>query len=67
MQVAVLSYYPGWGVGAGVTMNDTVKKLKARNPNIKVFLYERPETETHPDGSDVHGCLHGRSTTLSGG
>jgi hypothetical protein len=48
VQVAVLSYYPGWGVGAGVTMNDTVKKLKARNPNIKVFLYERPETESIP-------------------
>jgi hypothetical protein len=48
VQVAVLSYYPGWGMGAGVTMNDTVKKLKALNPNIKVFLYERPETQTIP-------------------
>src|SRR5690349_12503655 len=48
VQVAVLSYYPGWGAGAGVTMNDTVKKLKALNPNIKVFLYERPETQTIP-------------------
>jgi hypothetical protein len=48
VQVAVLTYYPGWGVGAGVTMNDTVKKLKALNPNTKVFLYERPETQTIP-------------------
>ena len=48
VQVAVLTYYPGWGTGAGVTMNDTVTKLKALNPNTKVFLYERPETQTIP-------------------
>ncbi|MEJ0038413.1 MAG: putative glycoside hydrolase [Gammaproteobacteria bacterium] len=48
VQLAVLSYYPGWGRGAGTTMNDTVKKLKALNPNTRVFLYERPETQTIP-------------------
>ena len=47
-QLAVLSYWPGWGKGAGVTMNDTVKKLKALNPNIKVFLYERAESQVVP-------------------
>jgi hypothetical protein len=48
VQIAVISYYPGWGVGAGTTMNETVKKLKALNPNTRVFLYERPETQTIP-------------------
>lgn len=48
VQVAVLSYYPNWGRGAGVTMNDTVKKIKALNPNTKVFLYERPESQKIP-------------------
>jgi hypothetical protein len=48
VQVAILSYYPGWGVGAGVTMNETVRQIKARNPNTKVFLYERPESQKVP-------------------
>src|SRR5262249_3807489 len=29
-------------------MNDTVKKIKALNPNTKVFLYERPEAQRIP-------------------
>jgi hypothetical protein len=48
VQVAVLAYWPGWGAGAGTTMNETVKQLKALNPNTKVFLYERPETQQIP-------------------
>jgi hypothetical protein len=48
VQVAVISYYPGWGSGAGTTMNETVQKLKALNPNTKVFLYENPETQRIP-------------------
>ena len=48
VQVAIVSYYPGWGVGAGTTMNETVRQLKALNPNTKVFLYERPETQRVP-------------------
>jgi putative glycosyl hydrolase-like family 15 (GHL15) protein len=47
-QVAVLSYYPNWGAGNGTTMNETVKAIKALNPNTRVFLYERPETQTIP-------------------
>jgi hypothetical protein len=48
MQIAVLSYYPTWGGGAGTTMNDTAKKIKALNPNTKIFLYEIPETQQIP-------------------
>lgn len=48
VQIAILSYYPGWGTSAGVTMNDTVKKLKGLNPNTKVFLYERAESQLIP-------------------
>src|SRR5689334_5934867 len=44
-QVAILAYWPGWGTGAGVTMNSTVQKIKALNPNTKVFLYEKPESQ----------------------
>ena len=57
VQVAVLSYYPGWGSGAGTTMNATVQKLKALNPNLKVFLYERAQTQQipmNPTFSDVY-------------
>ena len=48
VQVAILSYWPGWGKGAGTTMNETVKKIKALNPNTKVFLYQKPESQHMP-------------------
>ena len=51
VQIAVLSYYPTWGVGVGTTMNDTAKKIKALNPNTKIFLYEIPETQQIPVNS----------------
>ena len=51
VQIAILSYYPAWGRGAGTTMQDTVKKLKALNPNTKVFLYARPESQQIPMNS----------------
>ena len=51
VQIAVLSYYPTWGVGYGATMNDTAKKIKALNPNTKIFLYEIPETQRIPVNS----------------
>src|SRR6185295_8857366 len=53
VQIAVLSYWPGWGKGAGTTMNDTVKKIKALNPNTKVFLYERPDAHHMPAESSL--------------
>ena len=40
LQVVVLTYYPGWGSGHGTTMEKTIQQLKARNSNIKVFLYQ---------------------------
>ncbi len=48
VQIAILSYYPTWGVGVGETMNDVVRDIKALNPSTKVFLYERPETQRIP-------------------
>src|SRR5689334_12219541 len=51
VQVAILSYFPTWGRGAGTTMNETVRQLKALNPNTKVFLYARPESQQIPMNS----------------
>jgi hypothetical protein len=39
LQVVILAAYPGWGSGHGTTMEKTVQQLKARNSNLKVFLY----------------------------
>jgi len=63
-QIAVLSYWPGWGKGAGVTMNDTVKKIKALNPNTKVFLYERPDAQRMPAEANF-GELYNKITNTS--
>jgi len=64
VQVAILSYWPNWGRGAGVTMNDTVKKIKALNPNTKVFLYERPESQHIPVES-AYSDLYNKITNSS--
>ncbi len=61
-QIAVLSYWPGWGKGAGVTMNDTVKKIKALNPNTKVYLYVRPDTQHIPAEANL-GDLYTKITS----
>ena len=39
LDVSVLSIYPGWGVAQKTTMDATVKKIKALNPNTRVFAY----------------------------
>src|SRR5262245_23976955 len=39
LQVVLLTSYPGWGSGHGTTMEQTIQQLKARNSNLKVFLY----------------------------
>jgi hypothetical protein len=39
LQVVVLTFYPGWGSGHGTSMEKTIQQLKARNSNLKVFLY----------------------------
>jgi hypothetical protein len=64
VQVAILSYWPNWGKGAGVTMNDTVKKIKAINPNTKIFLYERPESQQIPAQANF-GDLYNKITNES--
>src|SRR5690242_1464195 len=61
VQLAILSYWPGWGTGAGVTMDNTVKKVKALNPNTKVFLYTRPDTQHMPAEANL-GDLYTKIT-----
>jgi hypothetical protein len=39
VQVAVINIYPGWGVAQKTTLEQTVKQIKAINPNTKVFDY----------------------------
>jgi len=48
LQVVILNDYPGWGSGHGTTMEKTVQQLKARNPNLKVFLYVQAAGQTSP-------------------
>jgi hypothetical protein len=51
LQVAILAAYPGWGSGAGTTLEKTIQALKARNPNLKVFLYVIAESQQSPISS----------------
>lgn len=46
--VVVLSVYPGWGSGRGITMNTAVSQIKAINPGTKVFLYTLAESLLMP-------------------
>jgi len=39
VQVAIVAVYPGWGDAQNTTLNDTAKKIKALNPNTRVFQY----------------------------
>ena len=39
VNVSILNIYPGWGTGQKTTMDATVKKIKAINPNTHVFAY----------------------------
>jgi hypothetical protein len=39
LNVAIVNIYPGWGVSQKTTMDATVQKIKAINPNTKVFAY----------------------------
>jgi hypothetical protein len=48
LQVVVLNTYPGWGAGHGTTMEKTLRQIKARNPNLKVFLYVQAAQQTNP-------------------
>jgi len=48
LQVVVLSSYPGWGSGHGTSSELVTKQLKARNPNLKVFLYVQNAGQPNP-------------------
>jgi hypothetical protein len=39
VDVAVISTYPGWGLGRNATLESTVKAIKSYNPNTRVFAY----------------------------
>lgn len=48
VNVAILAVYPGWGSAQGTTLNETAKKIKALNPNTKVFQYVLGESLNYP-------------------
>jgi len=48
VQIAIVAVYPGWGSAQGVTLNETAKKIKALNPNTRVFQYVLGESLNHP-------------------
>jgi Hypothetical glycosyl hydrolase family 15 len=39
MGVAILGMYPGWKAANGETSQQVIAAIKAKNPNIKIFLY----------------------------
>jgi hypothetical protein len=48
VQVAIMAVYPGWGAAQDATLNDTAKKIKALNPNTRVFQYVLGESLNYP-------------------
>jgi hypothetical protein len=40
VDMAVLSYWPGWNDGRRMTMEQVVRNIKAINPDSKIFLYQ---------------------------
>jgi hypothetical protein len=40
IDMAVLSYWPGWNAGKRMTMEQVVRNIKAMNPDSKIFLYQ---------------------------
>ncbi|MGH8308297.1 MAG: putative glycoside hydrolase, partial [Steroidobacteraceae bacterium] len=51
LDVAVMSVYPGWELAHGTTMEEVTKRIKALNPNIKIFLYFIPESQKYPSSA----------------
>jgi hypothetical protein len=48
VDMVVMSVFPGWGSTGNTTMEQTVKNLKAKNPNTKIFLYVIAESFRYP-------------------
>lgn len=40
LDMAVLSYWPGWDSGKRMTMEQVLRNIKAINPDTKIFLYQ---------------------------
>jgi hypothetical protein len=40
VDMAVLSYWPGWNSGKRMTMEQVLRNIKAMNPDSKIFLYQ---------------------------
>ena len=74
LDYAILSAYPGWEEEHGMTVEEVAKRIKAINPNIKLFLYFCPESREYRntawgsvisklDGDRWWGYLKGGSGT----
>lgn len=48
LNIAILSYYPGWEITHRMTMEEVARRIKAINPNTKIFLYYCPESTRYP-------------------
>lgn len=48
LDIAILSVWPGWEDSRGITFDQVVKRIKAINPGIRVFMYFLPESQRYP-------------------
>jgi hypothetical protein len=51
LDLAILSVWPGWEDTHGMTIEEVTKRIKAINPNIKIFHYFLPESLRFPVSS----------------
>jgi hypothetical protein len=56
LDYAILSIYPGWEERHGISIEEVAKRIKARNPAIRIFLYFIGESRKHP--ADAWTELH---------
>jgi hypothetical protein len=48
LDIAILSTWPGWETSHGITVEEVVKRIKAINPETKIFMYFLPESLRYP-------------------
>jgi hypothetical protein len=51
LDYAILSVWPGWEQTTGITMEEVARRIKAINPNIKLYLYFCPESREDPNSA----------------
>ena len=51
LDYAILSVYPGWEQSHGIAFEEVARRIKAINPNIKLFLYFCPESREYPNNA----------------